>query len=391
MKKKGGNNHSFLTLQVTCYTLHIYSMSKDYYKILEVEKSASKDDIKKAFRKLAHKYHPDKTGGSSDKFKEVNEAYGVLSDDNKREQYDTYGSAFQGAGSQGDPFAGGQGFGGFDFSGFTNQGQGQGQGFQDFDLGDIFGDFFGGGGRREERARGRDISIDLEIPFNESIFGTERNVLLNKTGVCAHCKGLGGEPGTTMDTCPTCNGKGKVRETKRSFLGSFTAVRVCSECKGAGKVPKEKCKTCNGAGVIKKQEEIKIQVPPGIDDGEMIRMSGRGEAIAGGLAGDLYVKMHVKRHPVFRKDGANLVSEVPLKLSTALLGGEYVLEALDGKVTINIPAGIAHGEILRVKGRGVPQENGRRGDIFLNISITYPKKLSKDARKLIEDLKKEGI
>ncbi len=352
-------------------------MAKDYYNILGVDRKASKDEIKKAFRTQAHKHHPDKGGGDDTKFKEASEAYSVLSDDKKRAQYDMYGDPSQGSG---------QGAGGFDFSGFDASQ------FQDFDLGDIFGDFFGGRGRPPRQARGRDISIDLEIPFNESVFGTERSVLLTKTSVCNHCHGSGGEPGTELKTCPTCNGQGQIHESRRSFLGTFNTVVTCPECHGTGKVPKEKCKVCKGEGIQRKQVEIKIRVPSGINHGEMIRLSGEGEAVSGGTPGDLYVKIHVRPHAVFKKDGQNLYMDLNIKLSDALLGKDTPIETLDGRVTVKIPAGITFGEILRVKGKGVPSDRGgRRGDLMIRVKIEMPKKLSKEGRKLVEELKREGI
>ncbi len=372
-------------------------MAKNYYDILGVSKSANKEDIKKAFRKLAHQYHPDKGSGNADKFKEVSEAYSVLGDDKKRAEYDTYGQTFAGGGPGG---AAGQGFGGFDFSGFGS-GFGGGQGGFDFsqngfefDLGDIFGDFFGGGGSgggRGRAKRGRDISIDIELPFAEAIFGTERKILLNKTAICNECNGSGAKPGTEMRTCSICNGKGKVHETKRSFMGTFSTVRQCSECNGKGKVPKEKCPTCRGQGVLRKEQEISVSIPAGIDDGEMIRLSGAGEAVSSGTPGDLYIKVHVKRHPIFKKEGVNLTTDLSLKLSSALLGEEYTLQTLDGEIKVKIPEGVSHGEVLRVKGKGVPYEKGRRGDLLIRLSIKLPNKLSKDAKKLVEELKKEGI
>jgi len=363
-------------------------MSKDYYNILGVSKSAGQEEIKKAFRKLAHQYHPDKGSGNADKFKEASEAYSVLSDDKKRAEYDTYGQTFAGGAGPSQ----GQGFGGFDFSGFGGQGGGfdfSQNGFE-FDLGDIFGDFFGGGAR-ERVKRGRDISIDVELPFSEAIFGTERKILLTKTSRCEDCTGSGAKRGTEMHTCHKCNGKGKVHETKRSFLGNFSTVRVCDECQGKGKVPKEKCPTCHGVGVLKQQEEVSVAIPAGIDDGEMIRLSGGGEAVASGTAGDLYIKVHVKRHPMFKKEGANLVTDLSLKLSTALLGEEYTFQTLDGEIKVKIPEGVSHGEILRVKGRGVPYEKGKRGDLLIHLAVKLPNKLSKEARKHIEELRKEGI
>ena len=361
--------------------------NKDYYNILGVPKGANKDDIKKAFRKLAHEFHPDKKDGNEAKFKEVSEAYSVLSDDKKRAEYDTYGQTF--AGGAGPASGGGQGFGGFDFSG---QGFDFSQNGFEFDLGDIFGDFFGGaGGGRERVKRGRDISIDVELSFAESVFGAERKILLSKTSLCQECGGNGAKRGTEMHTCRTCNGKGKVHETKRSFLGNISTVRTCSDCNGKGKVPKEKCPHCHGMGVLKKEEEVSVSIPAGIDDGEMIRLSGAGEAVASGTAGDLYIKVHVKRHPLFVKEGQHLSTDLSLKLSSALLGEEYSLQTLDGEIKVKIPEGVSHGEILRVKGKGVPYEKGKRGDLLIRINVKLPTKLSKEARKMVESLKREGI
>ena len=362
---------------------------RNYYDILGVQKSASKDEIKKAFRKLAHQFHPDKKGGNADKFKELNEAYSVLSDDKKRAEYDTYGRVFNEAGGSSGGNAGGfnpEDFG-FDFSGANGQGF---EGFQNFDFGDIFGDFFGGG-RREQAVRGRDISIDLELAFEESIFGVDRKVHLTKNVICDRCKGNGGEPNTEMKTCPSCNGKGKIHETRRSILGSFSTVATCNTCRGKGKIPKEKCSLCHGAGILSRQEEISIRIPSGIDDGEMIRLAGKGEAASGGTTGDLYVKIHVKRHPLFAKEGTNLTTTLGIKLTTALLGGEYILNTLDGNITVKIPEGVTHGEILRVKGKGVPVDKNRRGDLMIRLQIQLPKKLSRQEKHLIEELKKEGL
>jgi molecular chaperone DnaJ len=362
-------------------------MSKNYYETLGIQKNANKEEIKKAFRLLAHKCHPDKKGGDEKRFKEINEAYTILSDDKKKAEYDAYGRVFNesGAGSQGNA----QDFGGFDFSGFTNaQGFGNQEGFE-FDLGDLFGDFFGGG--RRETARGRDISIDLELLFEESIFGTERKVLLTKNSQCEHCKGTGGEPKTEMITCSACNGKGKIHETRRSIMGSFATVKTCDTCHGKGKVPKERCHVCRGNGIVNKQEEISIKIPAGINEGEMIRMPGAGEATIAGNSGDLYIKIHVKKHAIFAKDGSNLITDLNIKLSTALLGGEYSLATLDGPLSVKIPEGVSHGEILRVRGRGVPIDKSRRGDILITLHIDFPKRLSKEGRKLVEELKREGI
>jgi len=375
---------------------------KDYYKTLGVDKSASKDEIKKAFRKLAHEHHPDKTKNdpaSSQKFKEASEAYSVLSDDSKRQQYDTYGSAgpggagFSGASGFGG-FNGGQGFGGFDFSGFQ---QGNGQGFE-FDLGDIFGEFFGGrasthrssGGRRAEE-RGHDISVDLLISFEESIFGVEKDLLVTKASKCLTCNGSGAEKGTSMKKCDNCGGKGRINEVKRSFFGAVNTTRICDHCYGQGQIPTEKCSTCHGLGVKERAQEISVKIPAGIEDGQSMRLTGMGEAIPFGVSGDLYVKVHVKPHAHIRKEGNNLVTELKIKLTQAILGGDIILKSLDGDLIVSIPESTNNGDVLRIKSKGVPHGDGRRGDLFIKIAVEMPRKLSKEAKKAVEELKKEGI
>ncbi len=360
-------------------------MAKDYYNVLGVDKKASKDDIKKAFRKLAHKYHPDKGGTDESKFKEITEAYSVLSDDKKRREYDTYGQSFPGGGGQ----QNGQGFGGFDFNGFQ---QGFGNGGVEFDFGDIFGDIFNGGrGSQSRTPRGRDISIDLEIPFKDAVFGTTRTVLLAKVSTCSLCKGSGAKTGTELETCKTCNGSGRVHETRNSILGQFTSVRACTNCDGSGKIPKEKCTECKGHGVHRKEEEIKISIPAGIDNGEMIRLPQQGEAIKGGLAGDLYVKTHVKPHTIFRRDGSNLVMNLSIKLTDAVLGITMPIEILEGKILeVKIPPMKRAEELLRVAGKGIPGEGGR-GDLIIRLEVALPHKLSSKAKKAIEELKSEGL
>jgi len=363
-------------------------MAKDYYELLGIDKKADKEEVKKAFRVLAHKYHPDKKGGDAEKFKEVSEAYSVLSDDAKRKQYDSFGSAGPSGGFQNGQGGGFGGFGDFDFSQFTQGGNG---GSFEFDLGDIFGDVFGGGSRRQQQKRGRDISIDIELLFEDSIFGVERSVLLNKVSACVTCSGTGAEKGSDLVTCEKCNGKGSLRELKRTFLGQFETQVTCDVCLGKGKVPKVKCHTCHGAGVFKKESEIKVKIPAGIENGEMIRLTGGGEAVSGGQTGDLYIKIYVKKHTLFRKDGVNLVVDHNVKLTDALLGSDVNLKTLDGDIKVKIPEGVTHGEILRIKGKGVPYEKNSRGDILIKVHIMIPKKLSKDAKKLVESLKKEGI
>lgn len=362
------------------------SSKKDFYEVLGIGKNASKDEIKKAFHKLAHKYHPDKGGGDADKFKEVSEAYSVLSDDKKRAEYDSYGRVFEGGGAGG--FGGFGGAHGFDFSQFQDAFSGNAQGF---DIGDIFGDLFGSTGS-PRAARGRDISIDLEISFKESVFGTRRKVLIAKTAQCETCSGSGAKPGSKFDTCKACAGKGKVHETQSSFFGTITTVGMCRACRGTGKVPEQRCSTCRGEGVYRRQDEIEITVPAGIDGSEMIRLTGAGEAIAGGPSGDLYVKVHVTPDRRFKKEGANLITELSVKLSDALLGADYTIQTLDGDVTLSVPAGISHGELLRINGKGVAQgRGGKRGDLFVRVKILVPQRLSREAKKLVEKLKEEGI
>ncbi|MBU4480467.1 DnaJ domain-containing protein [Patescibacteria group bacterium] len=362
-------------------------MKEDYYKILGINKSASKDDVKKAFHKMAHKYHPDKKGGDEALFKKASEAYTVLSDDKKRSEYDSYGRVFS------DGSGGGQGFDfndfggqGFDFSQFAQQAQG---GNVEFDLGDLFGGMFGGRGARTKR--GNDISVDIELPFKDAIFGVNRKISLTKNSVCEDCDGSGAKAGSEMVSCSICNGKGQIHETKRSILGTFSTVKTCDTCNGKGRVAKDKCKSCAGYGINKKQSEISINIPSGINNGEMIRLAGAGEAISGGMSGDLYIKVHVTPDKNFRKEGFNLVTDLNIKLTDALLGAEYNLDTLDGKLKLQIPAGVTIGEVLRIKGRGVPTGGTKRGDILVKLNIQLPTKLNRKASKLVSELRKEGV
>ncbi len=364
-------------------------MNKDYYNILGVDKSATKDDIKKAFYKLAHKYHPDKKDGNESKFKEVNEAYQVLSDESKRSKYDQHGSGYENMGGH----AGHGGFEGFDFSNFS---QGFQNGNADFDFGnlnDIFSDFFAGGmgGGRAQARRGRDISTEIQITFADAVFGINRKILITKTSSCDICHGNGAKAGTKMETCKTCNGQGKIREAKRTILGTISSTKICEVCLGAGEVPKEVCEKCRGKGVLRREEEISIAIPAGIRDGEMIRMSGHGEAVFRGTTGDLYIKINVASHHTFKREGNDLVMNLNLKLSDALLGVKYPIETLDGKIEVTIPEGVTINEILRVRGKGVPVARGKRGDLLIKLNIKLPTKISKKSRELIEKLKEEGI
>ena len=347
-------------------------MSKDYYEVLGIARNASQDDIKKAFRKLAHKYHPDKEGGDEKKFKELNEAYQILSDERKRAEYDRYGRVFGDVGG---------GAAGFDFSNFS-----------DVDFGEIFEDIFGFESKGARRVRrGRDIAIDVELSFEEAVFGAERKVLISKMGICEKCKGSGAESGSSLKTCDKCRGSGRVRESKQTFFGAFSSVRECAACKGRGSTPEKACSSCRGTGVLKQGEEIQIAIPAGIRDGEIIKMSGRGEAISSGITGDLYVKVHVLSHSVFKREGHELLMDLNIPVSEAILGSERIINTLDGKIKVKIPAGIDGGEVLRVRGKGVPYEDNHRGDLLIQVIVKTPKRLSKRARELIEELKKEGI
>lgn len=357
-------------------------MTKNYYDVLGVAKSASKDEIKKAFHKLAHKFHPDKNGGDAERFKEVSEAYSILSDDKKRAEYDAYGRTFgagAGAGAQG-------GFEGFDFGDFM-RGQGFGDG-ANFDFGDIFTDIFGGARKR----RGRDISIDIQLSFREAIFGVERNVLLTKVSTCKTCSGTGAKNDSERITCTRCNGSGRIHETRRSFLGAVTTARECDKCSGRGKIPKDPCADCTGLGVSRAEEEVSIAVPPGIENGEMIRMSGMGEAMPNGDPGDLYVKVHVASDPSFRKEGAHLITDLPIKLTDALLGARYSVKTIEGdSVEVKIERGAGNGDIVRVKGQGVPVREGKRGDLLVLLELKLPKTLSRKAEKIAQELRDEGV
>lgn len=384
---------------------------KDYYKTLGIDKNASSEDIKKAFRKMAHQYHPDKTKNdpvAAGKFKEASEAYSVLSDDAKRKQYDTFGSegpgggGFSGGRSGGGAGQGGFGgfnpndFGGFDFSGFQQGGQGG----VEFDLGDIFGDFFGGGrstgsprgsSRPAAAKRGRDISVDIQLTFEESIFGVEKTIHVNKASKCLTCEGSGAAPHSGTETCKTCKGQGKINETRRSFIGVFNTIKVCDTCHGMGQVPKIRCTTCHGNGVVERDQEISVKIPGGIEDGQAVRLSSMGEAVPFGVSGDLYIKVHVRQHSHIRKEKLNLITELGIKLTLALTGGDITLKTLDGDVILKIPEGTNTGDVLRIKGRGVPSDRGKRGDLLVRIHVDIPKKLSRETRRLIEELKREGL
>ncbi|PIR70520.1 MAG: molecular chaperone DnaJ [Candidatus Niyogibacteria bacterium CG10_big_fil_rev_8_21_14_0_10_42_19] len=356
---------------------------KDYYNILGISKTASKEEIKKAYRKLAHEHHPDKNSGTDAKFKEINEAYQVLSNEKKRAEYDRYGRVFS-DGQQSQGQAGQWGSYDFGFSGAEPFG----------DISDIFEDFLGFGGGRSRRTRtkrGRDISIDIDLTFEEAIFGTKRKILLRKNVECVECKGSGNAPGSKIKKCETCDGSGTVRSQRTTFFGTFSTSVECSKCRGYGQTAEKQCKNCAGSGITRKEEEVSIGIPPGIESGEVLSLVGQGEAVQGGVSGDLYIKIRVRPHEVFVREGKNIVMLLEIPLTDALLGGEKVINVLDGEIKIKIPAGVDFGEVLRVRGRGVPIESGGRGDLLIRIKVRNPKNLSRKARKLIDELKEEGI
>lgn len=365
------------------------TMAKDYYTLLGIAKNASQDEIKRAFRKLAHELHPDK-GGDPKKFKEVNEAYQVLSDAEKRAQYDQYGTTFEQAQAQG----GMGGFEGFrDFTGFT---EGMGVNFED--IGDLFGGIFGGmgGGRRATRSRarkGRDIQADLKITFQESVFGVEKSVELWKTVACDRCHGKGGDPGSKVKKCATCGGQGQVRQAQRTFLGTVETVVTCATCGGQGEKWETACSKCRGGGVVKELRTIRVNVPAGIADGQAIRLSGEGEAgDRGGNAGDLYLTMRVAADARFARDGDDIHSEATLTFSQAALGATVDVETVDGVVALKIPSGTQSGQEFRLKGKGVTRlKSGGRGDHLVHVQVKTPKEVNRRQRQLLEDLQREGL
>lgn len=375
-------------------------MQKDYYKILQVPRNASKEDVKKAYRKLAHQHHPDKTGGDEQKFKEINEAYQVLGDERKRSHYDQFGTVFEhaGAGAGRGPFQGGFSWGGDSggFQGFdVNMGEDM-RGFSGFDFTDIFEDMMGGGssGRQGRGSKkGRDIEMDLEIPFEEMIFGGKHEVDLQKLTKCARCEGKGAEPNTVFKKCSRCRGTGKFEKAQRTFLGVFSQVGVCPDCRGRGETPESPCLECGGAGIKEMRERIEIFVPKGINHGEILKLSGKGEAsLTGGVPGDLFARIHVMPSKTYRRQGNDLIVVLPIAFSQAALGDKIEVKIPDTTLMIKIPEGTESGDILKVRGKGVPSSQGYgRGDLLVEIKVATPRNISKKAKGLIEELRKEGI
>ena len=349
-------------------------MSKrDYYEILGVSRTATEPEIKSAYRKLALQFHPDRNPGdkaAEEKFKEAAEAYAVLADTDKRHMYDRFGHAG----------LGGAATGGFDPTVFT--------GFEDIlgGLGDIFGfgDVFGGGRRRGGPQRGADLRYDLEISFEEAARGAETAIQIPRQEACESCHGTGAAPGSTPTTCPQCHGRGQLRYQQ----GFFTVARTCGQCRGTGSVIAKPCSTCRGAGRVQKDRKLTVRIPPGIATGQRLRISGEGEAgLAGGPVGDLYVVIHVQEHPFFHREGNDLYCEIPLNFPTLALGGEIRIPTLEGEDTFKIPEATQTGTSFRIRGQGMPDvTGGQRGDLIVTVKVITPKKLSKDQKKLLEQL-----
>ena len=363
---------------------------KDYYDVLGVSKTATADEIKKAYRKLARQYHPDVNKDNpeaAEKFKEASEAYSVLSDEQKRAQYDQFGhAAFENGGA-----GGAGGFGGFEgFGGFGGGG-----------MEDIFDMFFGGQGRGSRGSnagpqRGADLRFDLEITFEEAPSGLEREISLYRDEHCPHCHGNGAEPGSKVETCPECHGSGEIRFTQNTMFGQMTNVRPCPKCHGEGKIISEPCKECRGQGTVKKNKKLKVKIPAGVDNGSRLRVAGEGEAgVKGGPSGDLYVYLYVKPHKFFERDGTTVYCEVPINIVQATLGDEIKVPTLDGQVVMKVPEGTQPGKVLRLKGKGIPSlRNSTRGDQLVRIKVVVPQKLNekqKDALRKFAEISKDNI
>ena len=354
---------------------------RDYYEVLGVSKGASDDEIKKAYRKLAKKYHPDLNPGDKTaeaNFKEVNEAYEVLSDKDKRSRYDQFGHA--GVDPNFNP--GGGGFGGF--GGFTDMG--------DIDLGDLFGSFFGGGfgggggsSRRNAPQKGETIRAGVTITFEEAAFGCEKEVTVNRTEACDVCKGTGCAPGTTAEVCPDCHGSGTVRIQRGGGGFSFSTTTTCPKCRGTGKIIHQPCKTCGGAGSVRRQKKLAVTIPAGIDNGQAVSLRGQGGAGRnGGPAGDLLIGVTVKPHPIFRREGTSVYMDQPVSFVQAALGAELEIPTIDGNVKYDMPEGTQTGTTFRLRGKGIPGLGGRgRGDQYVTVKVQVPTGLNKEQKEAL--------
>ncbi len=362
---------------------------RDYYEILGVDRNASKDEIKKAYRRLALKYHPDKNPSkdAEERFKEISEAYAVLYDDEKRRLYDMYGHAgIDQRYSYEDIFREA------DFSDIFRS-MGFDIGF-DFGFDDIFERFFGHrmgfGHRSSRRRRGADLRYDIEISLEDAYNGVETTIHVPRSETCEHCNGTGARPGTTPKTCPQCGGTGQIRTSRRTAFGMFTQITTCDRCHGEGRVVIEHCPVCKGSGIVQKTRDIELKIPRGVEDGSQLRLPGEGEA-GGGGPGDLYVIVHIKKHPKFKRRGLDLYTVKEITFPEAALGAKIDVETLDGKVEkLKIPEGTQTGEIFKIRGQGMPGLHGRgHGDLYVEIQVKTPKKLSRKVKKLLEELKNE--
>ena len=351
--------------------------SKDYYSILGVSKDATADDLKRAYRKLAKKYHPDAQHTEEDKknaeakFKEINEAYSVLSDDTKRAQYDRFGSNFEQAGGFGANYGGYDGFSGFGgFNGF---------GGMDIDLEDILGSVFGGGFSSSKKtqgpSRGADIKTTLSLKFEEAAFGVKKEINVTRNEKCDSCNGSGAKPGSRIVTCDKCGGRGKIQMTQNTIMGAFSTVKTCDKCGGSGKVIETPCEKCSGKGIVRKSRKIEINVPAGIDDGQAISLRGEGDAgKKGGPNGDLYVVMKVSPHRYFKRNGFDISANVRVPFAKMALGGDIKIPTLEGEMEFSIPEGTSSGTKFRVKDQGIPVLNGRgRGILEFTVDVDVPK------------------
>lgn len=352
---------------------------RDYYEVLGVKKDASPDEIKKAFRRAAVQHHPDR-GGDEAKFKELNEAYEVLKDSEKRKRYDQFGHAGVGGAAGGNPFGGG-------FPGGAG-GQNVNFDFGDLGLGDIFSSFFGGGapgGGRRRQARGRDVEAGVEISFEEAVFGTEADLQLQLEDTCEHCKGTTAEPGYELKTCDQCKGSGQVMNVTRTIFGNIQQAGICPKCKGSGKVPEKTCSVCKGKGTRQKKQAIQLKIPAGIDDGAVIRLREHGEAVANGPKGDLYVNIRVRPHKKFTREGDLILSEEHVDMIGVALGTEIDVDTVDGPVRMKVPAGTQSGSDFKLSDHGVPHlKGGTRGAHIVTIIVDTPTKLSRRQRELLE-------